>query len=318
MKKALRYVLATLGVVVLLMAGAALFIQWRGIPTYDKPTLQQTVEVHPERVMRGKKLVSMLCANCHMNSETKMLTGKHMVDAPPVFGEIHSPNITKDKEHGIGEWTDGEIIYLLRTGIKRDGSYAPPYMAKLPHMSDEDIASIVAFLRSDDAWVQPSDVASIPSEPSFMTKFLTTVAFKPLPMPTKPIVIPDTTDMVAFGRYLTINLDCWTCHSGDFTKMDMMTPENSYLFLAGGNKMNDLHGKEMVTLNLTPDKETGIGNWTEEQFVKAVKWGMIDGEPALRYPMVPYPQLTDHEAKAIYAYLQTVPPVNNPVKRSSY
>ncbi|WP_224999724.1 c-type cytochrome [Cesiribacter sp. SM1] len=317
MKKALRYLLSGFAVVVLLIGAGALFIQLRGIPTYDKPVLQQSVEIHPQRIARGKKLATMLCAGCHMNAETKRLTGKHMSDAPPVFGEIHAPNITQDKTYGIGEWTDGEIIYLLRTGIKRDGSYAPPYMAKLPHMSDEDIASIVAFLRSDDEMVRASEIPSVPSQPSFMTKFLSTIEFKPLPFPTTAINIPDSTDLVAYGRYLTVNLDCWTCHSGDFTKLDVMVPENSYHFLAGGNKMLDLKGKELLTMNLTPDKETGIGNWTEEQFIKAVKYGMKDGEPALRYPMMPYPQLTDYEAKAIFAYLQTVPPVNNPVKRSS-
>jgi mono/diheme cytochrome c family protein len=208
MKKAFRYVLAGFAVVVLLIAAAAVFIQWSGMPTYEKPALQQSVEIRPERVVRGEKLASMLCANCHMNAETRQLSGQFMRDAPPLFGKIHSPTITQDKVNGIGEWTDGELIYLLRTGVKRNGRYAPPYMAKLLHMSDEDIASSVAFLRSDDEWVKPSSVASVPSEPSFMTKFLTRVAFKPLPMPTKPIIIPDTTDLVAFGRYLTINLDC--------------------------------------------------------------------------------------------------------------
>ena len=62
----------------------------------------------------------------------------------------------------------------------------------------------------------------------------------------------------------------------------------------------------MVTQNLTPDKETGIGKWTEERFVNAVKNGMMENQPALRYPMVPFIYLTDREAKAIYAYLQTV------------
>jgi hypothetical protein len=70
--------------------------------------------------------------------------------------------------------------------------------------------------------------------------------------------------------------------------MDVITPENSYLFLAGGNKMIDLQGNEIVTPNLTPDKETGLGHWTAEQFIKAVKWGMVEGKPALRYPMVPF------------------------------
>jgi mono/diheme cytochrome c family protein len=318
MKKAFRYVLGGLAAVVLLIAAAALFIQWRGIPTYDKPTLQQTVEYTPHRVVRGKKLASMLCAGCHFNAETQRLTGKHMRDAPTEFGKIHSPNITQDPVYGIGQYTDGELIYLLRTGVKRDGRYAPPYMAKLPHMSDEDIQSVIAFLRSDDPWVQPSPVPSVPSKPSFLTKFLSHVAFKPLPMPAQVVPQPDTTDLVAFGRYLTTNLDCWTCHSGDFTKMDVMTPENSYLYLAGGNKMPDNDGRIMNTLNLTPDNETGIGRWTEDQFVKAVKFGLKDGEPSLRYPMVPYLELTDYEARAIYAYLQTVPPVKHAVSRTPF
>lgn len=316
MKKVLRFVLLGVAVVLLLAAVGALFVQLRGIPAYDKPVLEQKVEAHPQRVVRGKKLAAMLCANCHLNPETQRFTGKFMNDAPPLFGKIHSPNITGDKTYGIGQWTDGEIIYLLRTGIKRDGSYAPPYMAKLPHMSDEDIASIVAFLRSDDEWVQASAIPSVPSEPSFMTKLLSNVAFKPLPMPSEPVLIPDSTELVAYGRYLAINLDCWTCHSGDFTKLDVMVPENSFHFLAGGNLMLDLEGKEIVTLNLTPDKETGIGNWTEEQFIKAVKYGIREGRPALRYPMVPYTQLTDYEAKAIFAYLKTVPAVKNQVKQS--
>ena len=65
------------------------------------------------------------------------------MDAPKEFGEIYAPNITKDTQYGIGGWTDAEIMYLLRTGIKRDGSYVPPYMAKLPMLSDEDMASII-------------------------------------------------------------------------------------------------------------------------------------------------------------------------------
>ena len=60
------------------------------------------------------------------------------------FGVIYSKNITKDPEHGIGKWTDGELLYLLRTGIKPDGRFLP-VMAKLQKMSDEDIQSIVAF-----------------------------------------------------------------------------------------------------------------------------------------------------------------------------
>ena len=72
----------------------------------------------------------------------------------------------------------------------------------------------------------------------------------------------------------------------------------------------------MLTANLTPDKESGIGNWTKDQFIKAVKSGQVDGQNALRYPMNPYTRLTDDEVGAIYDYLRTIPPINNKVVRS--
>jgi hypothetical protein len=79
--------------------------------------------------------------------------------------------------------------------------------------------------------------------------------------------------------------------------------------------MFDTEGKALETSNITMDEQTGVGKWTEEEFVKAVKYGMVPGnQPALRYPMLPYSNLTDKEAKAIYTYMKTVPKVNNKVR----
>jgi hypothetical protein len=189
-------------------------------------------------------------------------------------------------------------------------------MAKLPHMADEDINAIISFLRSDDPMVKATPIASKPCEPSFLTKFLCTVAFKPLPLPTGKIEMPDTTNRVELGKYLTHNLDCFTCHSADFKTMNVLEPQKSPGYLGGGNKPLNMEGHVMLTANITPDKETGIGNWTEEKFIKALKYGLKDGENALRYPMVPYSMLTDYEAGAIYSYLLTVPPIKNKVIRS--
>jgi cytochrome c1 len=75
-------------------------------------------------------------------------------------------------------------------------------------------------------------------------------------------------------------------------------------------------GSKIHSLNLTMDEETGIGRWTEDEFVKAVKAGIVpNGQPALRPPMKPYADLTDGEAKAIYAYLKTIPKISNKVER---
>ncbi len=314
MKKVLKILGILFLVVLLVVGGGALFISVRGIPSYDVEIPKYHVEITPEKVERGKKLASMLCVHCHKNPETGLLTGQHMNDAPE-FGYLYSSNITQDKEHGIGDWTEGELLYLLRTGILPDGRYTPPWMVKLPHMSDEDIDAIIAFLKSDDPLVAPQAVADQPCKPSFLAKFLCTVAFKPLPLPEKTIPQPDTNDKVAIGKYYVQSLDCFGCHSASFEKMNMMEPEKSLGYMGGGNQsLKDLEGNQVVSSNLTPHK-TGVGNWTEQRFVNAVRHGLVEGEPALRYPMMPYPELTEYEASAIFAYLRTIPPIENEVDR---
>lgn len=316
MKKFLKIVLILLGVLLLIGGGGVLFISLQGIPSYEANVPEYQVHPTPEKIERGKKLASMLCVHCHLNPETGALTGKEMKDAPE-FGFLYSQNITQDKEHGIGNWTDGELLYLLRTGLMPNGRYTPPWMAKLPHMSDNDIEAVIAFLKSDDPLVTPKAVPDQKCEPSLLTKFLCRVAFKPLPMPEKTILPVDTTDKIALGRYYVYNLDCYTCHSASFETMNVMEPHKSEGFMGGGNpSLKDMDGHTVPSLNLTPHK-TGIGDWTEEQFVRALKYGLKDGEPALRYPMVPFTQLTDYEASAIYAYLRTIPPIDNNIPRKA-
>jgi mono/diheme cytochrome c family protein len=302
---------ALLGIILIIV----IFINVRGIPSYDVEEVTYTAELNPESLERGRVLVMTLCASCHMNRETGNLTGSKMHDAPPEFGEIYSLNITQDKTYGIGEWTDADILRLLRTGIRRDGRYAPPYMAKLPNMSDQDINAIIAFLRSDAEEVQAKAVKDKESEPSFLTKVLCNTIMKPFPMPSGPIPHPDTLDVVAHGRYLAVNLDCFSCHSADFKTNDYLVPEKSEGYFGGGNLTLNREGEVIKTANLTPDKETGIGKWSEEKFITAVKTGQVEGERALRYPMLPHVHLKDQEVAAIYAYLNTIPAIKNSVPR---
>ena len=318
MKKVLKIVGLGLGVVVLLIGIAILYISANDIPSYEVEKIDYKANSSPEAIARGEKLALMLCASCHLNHQTNKLTGEKMIDAPPEFGEIYSQNITQDKTYGIGDWTDGELLYLLRTGIKRNGQYSPPYMAKLPQMADEDINAIISFLRSDHSMVKADPTPDTPPKPSLLTKLLCRIAFKPFPMPTKAISLPKEDQTVELGKYLAHNLDCFSCHSADFKTNDFLNPELSAGYFAGGNKPLDMEGRVMLTPNLTPDQETGIGNWTKEDFVMALKYGQIKGAKALTFPMLPYSQLTDAEAGAIYEYLQTIPPIKNKVERSLY
>lgn len=317
MKKILK--ISGIALLILLIIGviAAFYINYKGIPSYEVEKIEYKIYSTPSGVKRGKKLAMMLCVNCHSNPKTGNLTGKLMLDAPKEFGKIFSANITQDKTYGIGDWTDAELMYLLRTGIKRDGKYAPPYMAKLPNMADEDIEAIISFLRSDDPLVTANPTKDSPTEPSLLTKFLCQIAFKPLPMPKEKILLPDTTDKIKFGKYLAHNLECFSCHSADFKTNNFLMPELSEGYFGGGNQPLNEKGNIVITSNLTPDIETGIGSWSKTKFIKALKYGVIDGEEALRYPMVPYPLLTDVEANAIYEYLKTIPPINNKINRAA-
>jgi len=316
MRRALKIVGVALATIAVAVGGFLLYVQIDGIPRYPVEKVAFRADPTPERIERGKKLVSTLCASCHMDPTTRQLTGKHMVDAPTEFGVIYSVNITRHPTKGIGSWTDGELAYLLRTGVKRDGQYTPPWMVKLPHMSDEDLASVIAFLRSDDSMVEASD-RDPPgvTRPSFLTKLLCHVAFKKLPYPDRPITAPPVTDRVAHGRYLVAALECYGCHSADFKTMNIAEPEKSVGYMGGGNPVLDLRRQPVPSSNLTPDTETGIGRWSEHDFVNALRTGFRPDRTLLRYPMLPIPDLSDEEAGAIYAYLRTVPAIRNGVPR---
>jgi mono/diheme cytochrome c family protein len=317
MKKLLKILGIVILVVLIAIAGFAAFISIRGIPKYDVhvPEIPK-VEVTPERIERGEKIANMLCFNCHYDKNTDKLTGRLLNEAPQ-FGIIHSKNITNDPVNGIGKWTDAQIIYFIRTGIHpMTGQYVPPYMVKLIHISDEDMRSIVAFLRSDKPAVQASDVKQPVTDPSFLTKFLCFVAFKPFPYPEKEIPQPDTSNVLEYGKYLVLyQMECYACHSRSFEKMNVKEPEKSDGFFGGGNEMRTPDGNKIKSLNLTSDEETGIGSWTEEQFANAVRNGVVPNGPALRAPMVPFVKLTDSELHAMYTYLRTVPKITNKVDR---
>ncbi len=155
MKKSLRYLLIVLGIIVIIVAGFAAFVAFRGIPNYTPESVSLKVNATPQRIERGRQLSTMMCNDCHMDPNTNKLTGRRM-DEISQFGTVYSRNITKDTEHGIGKWTDGQLAYLLRTGVKPDGRFLP-VMAKLSKMSDEDLQSIISFLHSDHNWVQPDN-----------------------------------------------------------------------------------------------------------------------------------------------------------------
>lgn len=314
MKKVLRVFLYLVLTVLVLLTCFVAYIQIDGIPKYETEKVDLKVEVTPDKVERGAKIAAVQCMVCHRGSDGK-LSGRQLNELPG-FGEIHSANITHHKTNGIGNWTDGDIYYLLRTGVKPDGQFIPPYMPKFPHMSEYDIESVIAYLRSDRPEVQASEIAKTPSSPNFMAKFLSHVAFKKIPLNGSPIPEPDTTNPVEYGKYLvTGRYDCYPCHSADFKTLNMAEPEKTGGFCGGGNTMLTMNGNPIFTPNLTADEKTGLGNWTEDDFRNAMVNSKSKNGKPLRNPMLPYNGLTDLEIKAMWQYLRSLPKISNTVNR---
>lgn len=282
----------------------------------DSPAVPNlTVTRTPARVLRGGKIAQLLCLPCHADNDNR-LTGRRLADVPKFFGKIYSTNITQDSTVGIGHWSDGELLYFLRTGRRRDGSIAPA-MPRFPLMADEDLYSVVAYLRSEAYPVRATATEAPPTRYSLPVKLFARAVLKPLPYPTAPLTLPDTTDEVALGRYLANGvIGCFGCHSAGFKRLDPLQPERSKGFYGGGNRLLGEGRRPVFSSNLTFDEATGIARtYTREAFIRAVKLGVRhDGTP-LRAPMPPHPALTDREAGAIYAYLKTIPKLRNAVRR---
>lgn len=315
MKKAFKIIGYLLGGIVLLLLGVATYVQLAPMPNYKVNAPDLKITPDSARTAEGRRIVLTDCAHCHRGTDGKISGDLWASD--PTFGKLWSANITQHPTAGIGTYTDGELAYLLRTGIKRDGRYAGPWMT-FPLLSDEDLASVIAFLRSDAPEVQPSEHRQPPTELGFVGKMVFKLFLpKPLGYPEKPIVAPPPTDKVAYGRYLaTGKWECFRCHSASFETNNELEPEKSPGYFAGGNPVSDKNNQPVASANITPDKETGIGTWTEAQFSNAVRFGKRpDGQP-LSHLMPPFAMLSDDEISALWAYLQTVPPIKNPVVRT--
>ncbi|WP_051350204.1 c-type cytochrome [Dyadobacter alkalitolerans] len=261
-------------------------------------------KVESQEVAEGKRLTMLVCGSCHYNFETKDFSGKKLEDSPKFIGKIYSANITQDPQHGAGKYTPGELAYLIRTGVSRTGRLMP-YMHR-PNMADQDLDDIIAYLKSDDVAVKPS------ARTAGKTKYtpagrLGLSMMKPEEYHYGNIQKP-TDDKVMLGKYLVDNLACYHCHSKSFASLDALDPARSKGYMGGGNKLRDASGKKIKSPNLTPHI-TGIRNWTDAEFRRAITEGISKDNSVISYPMPLFPELTEDESSAIFAYLQTVPPI---------
>ncbi|MEL6140154.1 MAG: hypothetical protein AAFU67_00880, partial [Bacteroidota bacterium] len=195
---------------------------------------------------------------------------------------------------------------LLRTGIKKDGTLMLPVMPIWPNAAEEDIHAIIAYFRSNDPAVL--SVAKKPEvyQPSLLATFLQNVVFAPTPFQDSyPEKRPAVTNAVDYGEYLVNDaLGCYHCHSAGLDSWDLLNPENTPGYLRGG-AVFQLPDYQVTAPSIIPDGSAELTNWSEDEFIGAIKHGVRPGKPVYRYPMHPYPYLDTIEVKAMLQYLQS-------------
>ena len=277
-----------------------------------QPARELRIEATPERLARGRYIFNLAdCDGCHTPRDFSRFNGparESLRGAGTVFpasmglpGVVAPPNITPDRETGIGTWTDGEKIRAIREGVDRNGRALFPMMPyqNFRHMSDEDVYALVAYLNS----LAPVRNAVPPTK----LKFPVSVLIKGAPQPVASVPAPDRRNQVRYGEYLVTNAGCRDCH----------TPT-----LAGGEKFAVAADMVVVSANITPDQHTGTGPWSEKDFVDRFyqyREYVEHGSPAVgpeSFTLMPWlnlSQLPPEDLKAIYAYLRTVQPVHHAV-----
>jgi mono/diheme cytochrome c family protein len=237
--------------------------------------------------------------------ETKLLAGGRPFDLGPA-GVLFTRNLTPDQETGLGAWTDEQIKLAVKTGVNHDGKILFPVMPYHVYngMADADINAVIVYLRSVNAVSNKIPESTIPTD-----------GF-PTPPFTTGIVAPDASDKAARGGYLVNSvMGCTDCH----TPVDPTTgaPQMDK-YLAGKQPYEGPWGI-VYGGNITPDKETGLGAWTDEEVKRAILTGVRnDGRRLILMPWFVYSSLTAEDAEAVVYYLKNVlPAVNNQIPAAS-
>ena len=237
--------------------------------------------------------------------ENKLLAGGRPFDLGPA-GVLLTRNLTPDQESGIGSWSDEQVKLAIKTGIDNQGKLLFPVMPYHVYntMADTDLEALIAYLRS------------IKAVNNLIPKSTISTEGFPVPSYEAGIIAPDPLDKAARGAYLVNSvMACTDCH----TPVDPATgaPQTDK-YLAGRQPYEGPWGI-VYGGNITPDNETGIGTWTEEEIVRAITTGVRkDGRRLIFMPWFNYVTLKPEDGEAIAYYLKNVlPAVKNEVPAPS-
>jgi hypothetical protein len=237
---------------------------------------------------------------------------------------VNAPNITPDPETGIGRWSDAEVVRAIREGIGRNGrllreDHPSAYYSV---MTDEDALAVVAYLRS----LRPIK-RLLPRSAPVRQRSETVQAATP------PARASELRSPVDRGQYLVQLGECRGCHTTTTTEG---RPFRSLEF-GGGRRFRVERGvgiefspdtsftpratrgvpgeaSLVASANITRDP-SGIAFYTEDVFIETIRTGRVAGIRPLSaaMPWVFFKEMTDADLRAIFAYLNTVPPVRHRV-----
>jgi len=262
----------------------------------------RAAEPSPELIAYGKTLVEAGdCAGCHTADPAKPFAGGKRIDTP--FGAIYAPNLTPDRDTGIGGWADADFTRALRYGVAPDGSsYYPafpyPYFTK---MTKDDTLAIRAFLGTLAPVVSRNKPPELrwPFGYRGLMRIWNTMFFKP------GLFEPDQSQSAAWNRggYLVTGLGhCGACH----------TPKN---YFGADKQAQALSGNEVggwYAPRLDGAPRTGLKSWSVEDIVEYLQSGRnakshADGLMA-EVVVNSTSKMSDADVRAIAVYLKGLPP----------
>jgi mono/diheme cytochrome c family protein len=296
----------------LLLASSAIGCRTASVPV---PNFAAGELADAGAVERGEYIVRnvAVCGHCHAADPKRDVDGPlsgGMEFRDWRVGTIGASNLTADPETGLGQWTVGEIVRALRNGQSRNGRLLAPVMPYewFHEMSDADAIAVAQYLKS-----LPPVRNEVRQSPNFLFRIGKVLLLRPKPAISAAAPPPGTT--AEYGEYLSQHVGlCGDCHTQ--RRGIRSAPDRSRLF-AGMAKPPK--GFPANPSNLTPDDETGIGRWSEADFLHTMRTGTRPDGSRL-HPFMPWHEnarMTDDDLKAIYRYLRTLPPMHNVVKRPS-
>jgi mono/diheme cytochrome c family protein len=284
-----RVLMGLAGVVVLAIISLYAISTYRLNRRHDVPPLPKlTLSSDPETLARGGHIATSfgLCTQCHGDD----LGGKLYLDGG-ALGVVYGPNLTRGRGGIGGILTEDDWIKAIRYGIGHDGtSLLVMPSEKLAYLAEDDLAALVAYLKQ----LAPVNRQVPPSELRFLGRILLGAGKLPLlaaeKVPNLPHLLSiDRTPSVNYGLYIANVSSCRGCHRANLSGGSMQAPGSP------------------PASNLTP---MGIGQWSEADFVRALRTGIRPNGKTL-HPTMPwqtYRQMTDDELHAIWLYLRSIPP----------